>query len=96
MLQVTAPNGVTIDVSAEGSTVRAEVNLPEPRRPTLRLVRSSVVLARRLARMLDRQNLTLLVTREGKPLADFGAGVEGGLGARLLRMRRVRFYRRTS
>ena len=95
-LQITAPDGLRVDVSATGATVRAEIHSLALRRPSLRLVRSSLVLARRVARMLDRQKLTLILTRDGKPLAELGAGVRGGLGARLLGLSRVRFYRRSS
>ena len=94
-LQITAQDGGSIDVSASGSRVRAEIGTFSLGRPTLRLVTSSVVLARRLATVLERESITLVITRDGKPVAELGAGVKGGLAARLFRMPRVRMHRRS-
>jgi hypothetical protein len=94
-LDIAGEGGERIDVFAAGSVLRAEVGSYPVRRPTLRLVRSSMVLARRLSIVLEAQGLTLVVTRAGKPLAELGAGVMGGIAARMLRMPRVRLFRRT-
>jgi hypothetical protein len=85
---------VTIDVTAFGSRVRVEIGDFEPGRPTLRLVRSTSTLARRLASALDARRLTLVITRHGKPLVELGAGVRGGRLARALGFGRVRVHRR--
>jgi len=95
MLQITADDGQSIDVSASGSHLRAEIGSLTVRRPTLRMLKSGFALARRLAAVLDRQRLTLVVTRDGKPVAEFGSGVRGGVASWLLRMPRVRLYWRT-
>lgn len=82
----------TIDVTAHGSRIRAEIGAFAPGRPGLRLVRSSAQLARRLSRVLAARELTLSLTQDGKPLADLGAGVTGSPLARLLGFSRVRVY----
>ena len=93
-LEITTSDGRTIELNAEGSRWRAEIGSLEVRRPTLRLVRSSFTLARRLSRLLAAQNMTLVVTRSGLPLAELGAGISGGPVAKLLGASRVRVYRR--
>ncbi|GAC1302651.1 MAG: hypothetical protein NVSMB19_12090 [Vulcanimicrobiaceae bacterium] len=81
-------------MTAHGSRVRAEIGDLGPRRPSLRLVRSSAILARRLSHALHARTLTLTITRHGEPLLDLGCGVRGGPLARLLGFSRVRLYRR--
>jgi hypothetical protein len=94
LLHITGEFGERIDLLGEGSRLRAEIGSSRVRRPTLRLLRSSVVFANRLAGVLARQDLTLVVTRRGKPLVELGAGVRGGIAERFLRMPRVRIFRR--
>jgi hypothetical protein len=94
-LEITSADGATIGLVADGSTWRAEIGSLEIRRPTLRLVRSSFTLVRRLSRILAARHLTLVITRSGRPVAELGAGVAGGLAARLLGASRVRVFRRT-
>ena len=81
----------TIEVTADGPRVCAEIAALDGVRPTLRMATSGIVLARRLSRVLDRSELTLVITRNGKPLAELGAGVRGGRLARLFGFSRVRF-----
>jgi hypothetical protein len=94
LLRITGEKGETIDLTGEGSRLRADIGSLSVRRPTLRLVRSSLVLVRRLARLLTQRKLTLLVTRAGDPLVELGAQARGGVVERLLRMPRVRIFRR--
>jgi hypothetical protein len=94
-LEITTADGRTIELNAAGSRWRAEIGSLELRRPTLRLVGSSLTLVRRLSRVLAAQNVTLVITRSGRPLAELGAGVSGGPVAKLLGASRVRVYRRT-
>lgn len=91
-LELTLDDDATIDVTAHGSRVRAEIGDFGPRRPSLRLVRSSAQLARRLSRVLDARTLTLSITRHGETLVEIGSGVRGGPLARLLGLSRVRVY----
>jgi len=91
-LELTLDDDATIDVTAHGSRVLAEIGDLGPRRPSLRLVRSSIELARRLARFLHARTLTLTITRRGTPLVEIGSGVRGGLLARVLGLSRVRVY----
>jgi hypothetical protein len=84
----------SIEIVAEGSHVRAEIAAFEVRRPSFRLLASSLSLARRLSRSLERRGLTLTVTRDGKPLAELGSGVRGVGVARLFGLSRVRVFRR--
>lgn len=93
-LEVTLDDSATIDVTAHGSRVRLEIGDLGPRRPTLRFVRSSARLARRLARLLHERKLTLSITRHGAPFVEIGSGVVGGPLARLLGLARVRVYRK--
>ncbi len=93
-LEITTAEGRTIELSAAGSKWRAEIGSLELRRPTLRLVRSSLSLARRLSRLLATQKMTLVITRSGRPLAELGSGVSGGPVAKLLGASRVRVYLR--
>ena len=92
-LVLTAETGRTIALTANGSRVRLEVGDVPKRRTTLRLLRSSLTLARRLSRALHDRSLTLVVTRDGEPLFEIGTGVTGGLLARLLGIACVRLYR---
>lgn len=94
MLQITGTGGESIAVSGEGSRIRADIGSLATGRPTLRLIGSSLVLARRLAKALARRELTLLITRSGTPLIELGSAARGGFLERLLRMPRVRLYRR--
>jgi hypothetical protein len=87
LLRITGEKGETIDLTGEGSRLRADIGSLSVRRPTLRLVRSSLVLVRRLARLLTQRKLTLLVTRGVHAIC-------GGVVERLLRMPRVRIFRR--
>lgn len=91
-LQVTVDDR-TIDVTADGSRVRAEIGDLASGRPSLRHALSGLTLARRLSRLLDESAITLLVTREGRPIAELGSGVRGGALARFLRVPRVRIVR---
>ncbi len=93
-LELTLDDSATIDVTAHGSRVRLEIGDLGPRRPSLRLVRSSATLARRLARVLHARRLTLSITRHGAPLVEIGSGVVGGPIARLFGLSRVRVYRK--
>lgn len=93
-LEFTAENGHRIALSAHGSNVRLELGPVPGQRTTLRLLRSSVTLVRRLSRVLQNRSLTLVITREGEPLIELGTGVTGQAVARLFGMSRVRFYRR--
>ncbi len=83
----------TIEVTADGSRVRAEIGDIATGRPSIRLAASSFVLARRLSRSLDRSALTLVITRAGVEVAELGAGVRGGRLARFLGMPNVRVRR---
>ena len=94
LIRITGQGGESIDVTGEGSRLRADVASFSVGRPTLRLVSSSFGLVRRLARVLTRRKLTLLVTRSGEPFVELGAEARGGVAERLLRMPRVRIYRR--
>ncbi len=91
-LELTLDDAHTIDVTAHGSRIRAEVGDIGPKRPGLRFVASSAILARRLARVLHARTLTLSITRGGEPLVEMGAGVTGQPLARLLGLSRVRVY----
>ena len=91
-LELTLEDEATIDVTAYGSRVRCEIGDLASRRPTLRLVGSTAVLAKRLARLLDASALTLTLTRNGKPFADLGSGVRGGPLASILGFSRIRVY----
>ena len=91
-LELTLDDHATIDVTAHGSRVRAEIGDLGLHRPSLRLLRASAMLARRLSRLLHARTLTLTVTRFGEPLIDVGAGIRGGPLARLLGFSRVRVY----
>lgn len=83
----------TIAITADGSRVHAEIAAFDGVRPTLRLASSGLVLARGLSRVLDRAELTLVITRNGKTFAELGAGVRGGRIARLFGLSRVRVSR---
>jgi len=91
-LELTLDDAHTIDVTAHGSRIRAEVGDIGPKRPGLRFVASGAVLARRLSRVLHARTLTLSITRDGEPLVDIGAGVTGHPLGRLLGLSRVRVY----
>jgi hypothetical protein len=80
----------TIAVTGSGPWVRAEIAALDGVRPTLRMARSGLVLARRLSRALDRAELRLVITRNGRTLAELGAGVRGGRFSRLFGLSRVR------
>ena len=82
-----------IDVTADGSSVRAEIGNLAAGRPTLRFALSGLSLARRVSRALDGAALTVVLTREGRPVAELGANVRGGVLARLLRIPNVRLIR---
>ena len=92
-LTIEAADGRQFAVAATGSNVRVELSDVAPRR-TLRLIASSVTLARRLSRVLDRSALTLTLTRDGEAVVELGAGVRGGPLARALGLERVRVIRR--
>jgi len=92
--ELTGSNGESIALIGEGSRIRADIGSLSTGRPTLRLVRSGVIFLRRLAKLLARRNLTLLVTRSGVPLIELGAAARGGFAARLIGLSRVRLYRR--
>ena len=94
LVRLTGEGGESIDVTGDGSRLRADIGSVSVKRPTLRLVASSFVLVRRLARLLTRRKLTLFVTRSGEPLVELGAETRGGVAEQLLRMPRVRFYLR--
>ena len=83
----------TIDVTAMGSRVRAEIGELPNVRPSVRLVASSFTLARRLSRALDATDLTLVITRDGRTVAELGSGVRGGALATMLGIARVRVVR---
>jgi hypothetical protein len=74
----------TIDVSANGSHVRAEVSTLAIRRPTLRLVVTGALALRRLASVLGARGLRLTVSHAGRDVIDLGAGVRAHPIARLL------------
>ena len=93
-LQVGLDGERTIDVTANGSRVTAEVGDLASGRTPLRFLRSRYVFARRLSRVLDRRALTLVLTNDGEPVAEFGSGVRGGLFDRLVGLARVRRYRK--
>lgn len=92
-LELTLDDSSVIDVTAHGSRVRLEIGDLAPRRPTIRLVRSSATLARRLAKVLHARKLTLSITRNGAPFIELGSGVVGGPIARLFGLSRVRVHR---
>lgn len=94
-LEIALEDRGIVDVTAHGSRIRAEIGDFTLARPGLRLVRSSALLARRLARVLAARALTLAVTRRGEPLVELGAGVEAHPLARLIGWARVRVHRRT-
>jgi len=81
-----------IDVTAHGSRIRAEIGDAGPKRPGLRFIRSTAILARRLARLLHARKLTLSITRHGEPFLEIGAGVSAHPLARVLGFSRVRMY----
>jgi hypothetical protein len=81
-----------IDVTAHGSRIRAEIGTLGPKRPGLRFIGSSALLARRLSRVLNARKLTLAITREGETVAEIGAGVPGNPIAKLLGFGRVRVF----
>lgn len=87
-------DGRRIDIAATGSRLSAEVSSLEAPRPTLRLIASSMTLARRLSRTLDEAGLTLTLTRDGRAVLELGAGVRSRGIAKLLGLQRVRVYRR--
>lgn len=89
-LELMLDDDATIDVTAYGSRVRAEIGDLGPIRPSLRFVRSSATLARRLSRLLHARTLTLTITRHGEPFVEIGSGVNGGPLARLFGLSRVR------
>jgi hypothetical protein len=83
----------TIEVSGSGSELRAEVAGLRVRRPSLRLVASSVLLSRRLSQSLARRGLKLTITRHGAPFVELGFGVPGAPLRRLAGLARVRLLR---
>jgi len=89
-------DGRRIDVAATGSHVSAEVGRLRAPRLSLRLISSSITLARRLARALDESGLTFTVTRAGRPMLELGAGVRSRGIAKLFGFRHVRIYRRVN
>ena len=91
-LELSLDDEHTIDVTAQGTRIRAEIGDFGANRPGLRLVRSSAMLARRLSRVLHARHLTLSITRNGASLVDIGAGVSGSPLARLFGFSRVRVY----
>ncbi|GAC1310652.1 MAG: hypothetical protein NVS2B3_17500 [Vulcanimicrobiaceae bacterium] len=91
-LELTLDDAATIDVTAHGSRVRAEIGDLAPRRPSLRFVASSAQLARRLSRVLHARTLTLSITRHGETIVEIGSGVRGGPVARLFGLSRVRVF----
>jgi hypothetical protein len=82
-----------IDVTADGSRVRAEIGDLALGRPSLRRATTGYALTRRLLRVLDAASLTVDVTRHGRTVAEFGAGVRGGALARLVGLSRVRIVK---
>jgi hypothetical protein len=86
-------DGRTIEVTGTGTRVRAEIGGLDAGRPSLRLATSGYALARRLSRALDARALTVEITRDGRTVAELGAGVRGGTLARLLGIARVRIVR---
>ena len=94
MLEITGAEGESIALVGEGSRLRAEIGTLSTGRPTLRLASSGLILVRRLAKLLARRNVTLLITRFGVPLIELGAEARGGLAERLFGMSRVRLFRR--
>ncbi len=91
-LQVTIDDR-TIDVTAEGSRVCAEIGDIASGRPSLRLAIAGFTLVRRLARVLDDRALSLHVTRDGRPVLELGAGVRSGTLARIFGVSNVRIVR---
>jgi hypothetical protein len=91
-LQVTIDDR-TIDVTAEGSRVRAEIGDMASGRPSLRLAITGFTLVKRLARALDDRALSLLVTRDGRPVLELGSDVRSGTLARIFGVRHVRIVR---
>jgi len=91
-LELSLDDEHVIDVTAQGSRISAEIGTFGPKRPGLRFIGSSALLARRLSRVLHARKLTLAITREGKTLAEIGAGVPSNPIARLLGFGRVRVF----
>jgi hypothetical protein len=87
-------DGRRIDVAATGSRLSAEISSLAAPRPTLRLIASTLTLARRLSRTLDEFGLTFALTRDGRPVLELGAGVRSHAIAKLFGFRRIRLYRR--
>lgn|GEM_PF-3513531 len=84
----------TFELTASGSSVRLEIGDFAPSLRSLRFVRSGGTLARRLGRVLAARAVTLVVTRNGRPIVELGAGVRSGRFARLLGFANVRLVRR--
>ena len=93
-LVVTLDDDRALEVIGHGSRLRVDIGPLGRRLRSLRLLRSAAILARRLAPMLHRRTLTLVVTRNGDLFVDLGAGVDGGPIARLFGLSHVRVYRK--
>ncbi|GAC1398589.1 MAG: hypothetical protein NVS2B8_03020 [Vulcanimicrobiaceae bacterium] len=91
-LELSLDDDRVVDVTGHGSRIRAEIGELGPKRPGLRFVLSSAMLARRLARVLHARTLTLSITRNGEPLVELGAGVSGSPLARLFGFRGIRVF----
>lgn len=91
-LELSLDDAHSIDVTAHGSRVRAEIGDLAPKRLGLHFIRSTATLAGRLSRILHARTLTLTITRDGVPFAELGTGVRSYPLARLFGLSRVRVY----
>ena len=83
-----------IEVKADGSSLRAEIGRFKADARFLPRLRTYLKYARLLSRELDARNLSLVITADGKPLAELGSGVSGGPVARLLGVDHLRLRKR--
>lgn len=87
-------DGQDVDVTADGSTLRAEVGRPRRLLRSFGLRFGSASLLRRLTVALDRYEMTLVVTQRGATIARLGSGVRSGFVGWLLRVPYLRFHRK--
>ena len=93
-LELSLDDERVIDVTGHGSRIRAEIGTFGPTRPGLRFIGSSVLLTRRLARVLHARKLSLAITRGGETVVEIGTGVPSNPLARLFGFARVRVFRK--